>query len=49
MRETLSNSSMVSLTPASFAIASRCRTALVEPPVAITPAIELCSDLRVMI
>src|SRR5207245_908867 len=45
----LSNSSIASLTPASLAMASRCRTALVEPPVAITPAIALWSALRVMI
>src|SRR5206468_4128197 len=49
LREILSNSSIWSLTPASLAMASRCRTALVDPPVAITPAIALCSDLRVMI
>ncbi len=49
MREILSNSSIASLTPASLAMASKCRTALVEPPVAITPAIALWSALRVMI
>ena len=41
LREMRSNSSIVSLTPASLATASRCSTALVEPPVAMTPAIEL--------
>jgi hypothetical protein len=41
LREMRSNSSMVSRTPASRATATRCRTALVEPPVAMTPAIAL--------
>ena len=40
---TLSKSSMVSGTPASRAIASRCSTALVEPPVAATAAIAFSS------
>src|SRR5699024_3099438 len=35
-------------TPASWAIASRWSTALVEPPKAMTTAIALCSDSRVM-
>ena len=42
--EISSNSSIVSGTPVSRAIASRCSTALVEPPVAATDAIALCSD-----
>src|SRR5437867_1725062 len=49
LREILSNSSIASLTPASLATASRCRTALVEPPVAITPAIALWRAFFVMI
>ncbi len=46
---TRSKSSMSSATPASLAIASRCRTALVEPPVAATEAIAFSIDSLVMI
>ena len=49
LRETASKSSIVSFTPASRATASRWSTAFVEPPVAMTPAIALWIDLRVMI
>ena len=41
LREMVSNSSIVSGTPASRAIASRCSTALVEPPVAKTEAMAI--------
>src|SRR5262249_623387 len=44
-----SKSSMVSGTPVSRAMASRCRTALVEPPVAFTPAIAFSNAPRVTI
>ena len=40
-------SSMVSSTPASCAIASRCSTALVDPPVAATDAMAFSNALRV--
>ena len=43
-----SKSSIVSSTPASFASASRCRTAFVEPPVAATQATAFSMDSRVM-
>ena len=46
---TRSKSSIVSGTPASRAMASRCSTALVEPPVAATPAMAFSSALRVTI
>src|ERR1039458_3940718 len=42
-------SSMASGTPASRAMASRCSTALVDPPVAATPAIALAKAARVAI
>ncbi len=41
--EMRSKSSIDSLTPASRAMASRCSTPFVEPPLAITPVIALCS------
>ena len=44
-----SKSSMVMSTPASRAMASRCSTALVEPPVAATDAMPFSSAARVMI
>ena len=44
---TASKSSIASGTPASRAMASRCSTALVEPPVAATPAMALSNALRV--
>ena len=44
-----SKSSSVSFTPAHCAIASRWRTALVEPPTAITTAIALSNACRVRI
>ena len=44
---TVSKSSIVSGTPASRAIARRCRTALVEPPVAATQAMAFSNALRV--
>src|SRR5580704_6367231 len=40
---------MSSLMPISFAMASRCRTAFVDPPLAATLAIVFSRDLRVMI
>ena len=43
-----SKSSMSSSTPASRAIASRCRTPLVEPPLVATAAIAFSSPSRVM-
>ena len=39
---------MVHFTPAAEAMARKCSTALVEPPVAITSAIAFSIDLRVM-
>ena len=48
-RETRSKSSIDSRTPASFATARRCSTTLVEPPVAIAPAIPFRKAFRVMI
>ena len=48
-RDTASKSSIVSSTPASCAIASRCSTPLVEPAVAMTTAAALRNALRVMI
>ncbi len=44
-----SKSSRSSATPASRAIASRCSTALVDPPVAATPAMAFSSAARVRI
>ena len=44
-----SKSGSASSTPASFAIASRCSTALVDPPVAATTAIAFSIAVRVMI
>ena len=44
-----SKSSIVSSTPASFATASRCSTAFVEPPVIATQPIAFSSDSFVMI
>ena len=41
-------SSTPKATPASAAMAVRCRTALVEPPLAETAAAAFCSDRRVM-
>ena len=49
LRLILSKSSMVSFTSASRATASRCRTALVEPPVVATAATAFSNDFRVMI
>ena len=43
-----SKSSIESSTPASRATASRCSTALVEPPLVATAAIAFSSDSRVM-
>ena len=44
-----SKSSIESLTPKSFAVAGRCSTAFVDPPVAITPAMAFSKLLRVTI
>ncbi len=44
-----SKSSIASLTPKSRAVAMRWSTALVEPPVAMTPAMEFSKLLRVTI
>ena len=44
-----SKSSSFHSTPAEWAIAKKCRTALVEPPTAITTEIAFSIDLRVMI
>jgi hypothetical protein len=44
-----SKSSMSSCTPASRATASRCSTALVDPPLVATAAIAFSSDARLMI
>ncbi len=48
-REIRSKSSSASSTPASWAMASRCSTAFVEPPRAITTAIAFSNASRVMI
>jgi hypothetical protein len=42
-----SKSSIVHSTPAAWAIARKCSTALVEPPVAMITATAFSSDLRV--
>ena len=42
-------SSNVNLIPASFAIAGRCKAALVDPPEAATTAAAFSKDLRVTI